>query len=573
MRWRRVARPAGELERPDFAGGNSWIVPSHPRRDAERPFNNAWSDERRDRGAFGMTYRNFQFLIRYLLYEADPIKDAEWGPVRVLGAGSYGRVGLWQKRDENNNAVDELALKEDDVEDANTRTSTEADAQRYPRLLKEAVIQNELNGKDERAAPHLRRYKFFSADPAHMSGRYRSYLEFCPHDSLDRLWRLYRAWDTHVPEVFVWHVFHRLAISCEALRDPPPVDSLAWSSEVFPDEREEGYCLHYDIKPSNVLLDYAPANVDEHDFPLSKLSDYGLSLYSSYEDPLNPKQHFWRRTTAYAPPEQTSYGVHWKWNPTGGWIRAFDDKGRRTDYVHAKHWQTKIDNRLESKDDVHFHHATNIYGVGATMYSLIALRGDTHLSIVRAKSHQQYVRKGNHQISAVRTKKPGVYSSRLCQLVHRCIDPNPDARPTQLELLDATRRGLRLAERRLRRARRAGDPDNAPHPPPQAANAAAPEDNNGVPEHSEKLYFQGHEINDMPLGDANFRPKYSEVGKLVCDQFVNHDVRSLRLPKAKYGHFPRDLFIPIGNWKQMYDHSASGRLWCNDPLPQAQPQP
>ncbi len=82
------------------------------------------------------------------------------------------------------------------------------------------------------------------------------------------------------------------------------------------------------------------------------------------------------------------------------------------------------------------------------MYSVITLRGDSHLVLVRAKSHQQYVRKGNHQISAVRTKKPGVYSSRLRQLVHRCIDPNPDARPTQLELLDATRRGLRLADLR-----------------------------------------------------------------------------------------------------------------------------
>ena len=207
------------------------------------------------------------------------------------------------------------------------------------------------------------------------------------------------------------------------------------------------------------------------------------------------------------------------------------------------------------------------------MYTLITLRGDRHLFAVRAKSHQQYVRKGNHQISAVRTKKPGVYSSRLRQLVHRCIDPNPDARPTQLELLDATRRGLRLAERRLRRARRearaAADPENAP-PPQDAAAAAA--DQNDVPEHSEKLYFQGHEINDMPLGDASFRPAYSEVDELVCGQFVNHDVRSLKLPTAKYGHFPKSRFWPEGSWKRLYDHSASGRLWCNAPLPQAQPQ-
>ncbi len=189
MRWRRVARPAGELERPDFAGGNSWIVPPHPRHHDNRPFNDAWSAERNDRGAFGRTYQNLQFMLKWLLFEADPTKDAEWGPVRVLGSGSYGRVGLWQKRDENNNAVDELALKED----VKPRTRFEPDEQIYPRLLREAVVQSELNGNDERAAPHLRRYKFISGDVAHTSGKYRFYLEFCPHDSLDRLWRLYRA--------------------------------------------------------------------------------------------------------------------------------------------------------------------------------------------------------------------------------------------------------------------------------------------------------------------------------------------------------------------------------------------
>ncbi len=298
MRWRRVARPAGELERPDFAGGNSWIVPPHPRHHDNRPFNDAWSAERNDRGAFGRTYQNLQFMLKWLLFEADPTKDAEWGPVRVLGSGSYGRVGLWQKRDENNNAVDELALKED----VKPRTRFEPDEQIYPRLLREAVVQSELNGNDERAAPHLRRYKFISGDVAHTSGKYRFYLEFCPHDSLDRLWRLYRAWDTHLPEVFVWHVFHRLAISCQALHDSPAVDSLAWSRAVDPEDRKYGYCLHFDIKPSNVLLDFAPENPDEHDFPQGKLSDYGLSLYSSYEDPTNPKDHWWRRTTSYAPP-------------------------------------------------------------------------------------------------------------------------------------------------------------------------------------------------------------------------------------------------------------------------------
>lgn len=201
------------------------------------------------------------------------------------------------------------------------------------------------------------------------------------------------------------------------------------------------------------------------------------------------------------------------------------------------------------------------------MYTLVTLRRAERLQNIRAKTVQKFVRNGNHQISGVRTKTPGIYSSRLRRLVHRCIDPNPDARPTQLELLDETRRGLRLAERRLRRSR--------PRPDSRASNAvliAAATRDPDVPNHSEKLYFKGHEINDMPLGDAGFRPTIDEIKHLAINEYVDPDRRRLRLPAAKYGHYPPTEFKPT--WaKKLYDDSNENPIWFNDPFEPVQNAP
>lgn len=281
MRWRRIAPSVQELRATEYQLlEEDYIIPydvSDPRQTDHRDdYNDDWLNARLERGAFGRTESQQNFMMRWLMFDDDDIDDAEWGPVRILGAGSYGRVGLWQKRDEAGQPVDELAMKENTY---NPRTALPSevgplDANAGPsRLLKEAVIQRELNDKDDRAAPFLRRYKFLSEHRSHEQGRYRCYLEFCPHDNLLRLGGMYRAWDTYLPEVFLWHAFHRLAISCRALHDTPRPDSYAWNQSVDLLARRKGYCLHLDIKPANVLLDYASEDPRDHDFPGAKLSD------------------------------------------------------------------------------------------------------------------------------------------------------------------------------------------------------------------------------------------------------------------------------------------------------------
>ncbi|KIX94093.1 uncharacterized protein Z520_10119 [Fonsecaea multimorphosa CBS 102226] len=496
-----------------------------------------WYDDRKARGAFGKEKEQETFLRKYLFFEQDNDDDEEWGPVRLLGRGGHGLVGLWQKRDDNNRIVDEVVLKESRYSRANSRAALamESDPNAYPRHLAEAAIHKDINAQHPGVAPHLRKYKFFYHDINEREGRYRLYFEHCPFGTLGRLGHLYRCWDTYLPEVFVWYVFYSLAKACEALRDAPPFDSRAIKEEYWSIRLEELFCLHMDFKPDNVLLGY-PSH-EGAEYPSALLNDYGLSMYTAVNDDpdfrtWNPTYMWHRGTHSYQPTEQNHYGVEWEMPPDGGRLRTRDAQNRELDWHRAAR-QREEDNQ-EAGGDVIFDHSMNVYGLGQTMFELVTLRkNNKHLHRIRAKCLTRFQRNGNHQISHVLTKKPGVYSSRLRHLIHRCLDPNPASRPSQMEIMDQTRRGLRLA---IKRAKRDG---NFPV----------------------KVYFRDNDINEMPLGDAGFQPQRRDFSRLIESEFVDPDAPKLKLPADKYGGFPEAWSNP--SWKQMYDHRNPHDRWFN----------
>ena len=233
------------FEDPDF-DHHTYKFQITPRAKAVRTagvhFDEIWHADRMDRGAFGFTDRsNFllkQFMSKWLLFEETNEEDAEWGPIRPLGEGTWGSVGLWQKRDDKNNIIDEVACKEQLFTSQSSPENYEVDSTTNDRLTREAAIQRDINHQHPGAAPHLRGYKVILDKNFTHTGKYRSYVEYCPYGSLNHIRRLYRCWDTFLPEVFLWHLFFDLAKACEALRDCPPEDSKGFTEE-FSEVRED----------------------------------------------------------------------------------------------------------------------------------------------------------------------------------------------------------------------------------------------------------------------------------------------------------------------------------------------
>jgi hypothetical protein len=152
-----------------------------------------------------------------------------------------------------------------------------------------------------------------------------------------------------------------------------------------------------------------------------------------------------------------------------------------------------------------------------------------------------------HQLRKIRTHIQGFYTPRLRRLVWRCLDPNSANRPSQLELLDQAQRGLRLYKRHLHRLADNGE--------------ALPET---------KLYYRGHEINDMPLGDAKRQPALADVRRVLRDEFLNPDLPRLRVPVQKYAHLlpdvvDKEITNPKQPWRKVYTNQPDMSRWFQDP--------
>jgi serine/threonine protein kinase len=220
--------------------------------------------------------------------------DDSWEPVRALGKGSFGVVGLWRKTGRKGEVEDEIAIKEM-RHLAHSVASTDHD----PRLAKEAVIMRQLNDAEQRRAGtinNILRLRSFKNFPA--AGRWRFYLEFAPHGDLHKLVYSYKAWDNYLPEEFLWHTFNSLAKAAVIMEQGPfihpktkkPTD---WS------------VTHFDIKPENIHLGKPDKDAIFENYPTIKVADFGLTELTGGGDRYNPLLFWPKGTDGYQPPVGT----------------------------------------------------------------------------------------------------------------------------------------------------------------------------------------------------------------------------------------------------------------------------
>ena len=225
---------------------------------------------------------------------AGPAEEWREGGIPV-GKGAYGRVTRWIRRNEDGQIEDEVAVKEADQGDEDTVEGGETG------LSLEAVLHSQLNEVGCESIVHLRSFKLVNTT-------WRYYLEYAPYGHLDRLRERYKAFNTYLPEVFLWHLFHSLARATCAMATTGHWRRLLRGGiqEQYPDGWN---MIHFDIKQANILVSKEVQLKDElgatgltWSFPGIKLADFGLAMITGESDKDNPSDCFWRGTRYWAPP-------------------------------------------------------------------------------------------------------------------------------------------------------------------------------------------------------------------------------------------------------------------------------
>jgi hypothetical protein len=407
--------------------------------------------------------------------------DHTWEPVRGLGKGGFGLVGLWERRGARAGTVeDSVAIKE---MRAAPPDITPLRRNRY--LAREAVIMQQLNDVERqdnyqyRDILRLRSFKYFPN-----SSKWRFYLEFAPYGDFFRLVYGYKAWQTHFPEEFLWHVFNSFARAAVKMQEGPFTD-------VETGKPTKWSVIHFDIKTDNIYMASPDKNELFSNYPSIKVADFGLAdLVGEVDDDNNPYNLRERGTPEFRPPvsiftnftryrsitdithqEQTCFTAHWQQRPYGVQLNLGQGLAP-THYVEME--------KAMRDPGYKFSSAHNVWGFGKVMHDMMTLeypgKLDEQMNFTTTE-HRYYHDYNQHAIPEMTTAKNPEYSSSLRELIRECVHIDMARRPTPKQLLARTQSGLA---------------DAASHASQEAGPLKGP-----------RVYYMGNEINHMPLGDAN----------------------------------------------------------------------
>lgn len=292
--------------------------------------------------------------------------DDTWHAERLLGAGAFGRVGLWVQRDDKDQTIDEMAIKEQDYDKDFIWIGNIPEEAVHNELMNRGSLENiqRLRGFRSFATPSdnpVLKYQGRKGDR-----RWRYYLEYAPHGSLQRLIARYRAWNQYLPESFLWHIFDGLAQVLIAFDETTPDLNEHKNKHKRGELRDADRLIHFDIKPDNIFLGYEQPfdtnskNYGGHQsnvYPMVKIGDFGVAMMTSEKDNHQKSGSFWGRGTKYyLAPEQTHYGAGFPVPPNGKYLPLQDEQGN---FI-------TIEEREEEGNpwDIVFTQAMNVWSVG-----------------------------------------------------------------------------------------------------------------------------------------------------------------------------------------------------------------
>jgi serine/threonine protein kinase len=468
----------------------------------------------------------------------------------------------------------------------------------------------------------LRRYKAYfnqkakstSACGTFVPSTLRAYFDYAPHGDLYGLMKKYRAFDKHLPEAFVWHVFHSLAQAVLAMNDGPWIRLVRDSNGKLRKIklRKQVFLNHFDMKPSNILLSFSAAEQSpttttnsgewkpEYEYPQVLLADFGVSDIltqdnkkqdhedeTSYKDALlhpkipgkpNPRDYWdkgqdvygfnldpgyqWNSgkwgigTATYQPPEQLRLGAHWLNPPNGDPATPTKTTALGLDGHPSYDAAQKIVYDDSGTKNYRFLPASNIWAVGKIIHDLVYHTHSNYYLKEFGKLPRTATDQEQHydDVGGKMLDPPDTdpaYSNELQTLIDNCMDIHQGMRPSAKELVESTKNCLDEWVK--------------------VAQTMSVDDRKDL-----RLFYRGNEINQMSPGPNNFDKLDEIFDQIMKNKYQDPALEQLNLPEKGWHGQKRKFEAEQaeGLWRMpQFEMDANGVTYFEPPQVGKQPNP
>ncbi|KAL8842587.1 MAG: hypothetical protein Q9176_002544 [Flavoplaca citrina] len=349
---------------------------------------------------------------------------AGWHGVKPLGRGGFAMAAVWERRNEDNDIVDKVVIKQIGKEKPRERGAFVKEKEWDDRYPLEVELMRALKNKNN--IVQIRGYRRYRQKEVH-----RIYMEYCSSGDLYGLISQYRARRQYMPEALICHLFLHLARACQSLTEPisPKTDPVKYNG---PSKNE---IIHMDIKPRNVFLGDLDNGQDKTgiSYPEVKLGDYGVGRFTGPDDENNPWGYRGSGTEGYKPLEMENFSSKNLWEKFEHWPHIERAKAR----------YEKIENSMEGILQLYSFQilsSANIWGIGAVMFEVMTLKQAKNyfwqIKIPDDAAEGEYddqVERNNVQDGLRNTP----YKRALQNIVQKCLADFPEQRPRIPALITA----------------------------------------------------------------------------------------------------------------------------------------